>query len=364
MNQQELTYWRIHDYLKGKLEGNDLIQFENELHTNESLKDDVEMHRLANSLIINNRLNSAKQTSLDIQKQYKKGNLSSKYIIGGIVLLTTLVSTFLFNKTTNDQAKTTKVQESSKIESQPKLAIQSATKPVEKTISTKETFKQTELKPTEAVETSVPSTSVSISNSTEKPKNQADNTTKVAQASVTETIAHKPSVLVDPCQGIKISASTSSSNTCKGDETGAIYISDIKGGAIPYKTEIVSAKENLKMTNKHLSSGKYNVQISDKNNCTTLIENVVVKAIECDSKEEVFNPFIGEHLKLPTHHSKTTFIVHDKTGAVYFKHSINADETFEWNGQALNGETETGHFAYEIVYEDGTRKHSTLTITQ
>ena len=364
MNQQELTYWRIHDYLKDKMKVDDLIQFENELQTNASLKDDVEMHRLANSLIINNRLNSAKQTSLDIQKEYKKGNLSTKYIIGGIVLLTTLVGTFLFNKTTNDQAKTTKVQESSKIESQPKSVFQLENKPVEKVVSTKQTFNQEELKPTEAVETSVPTAPVSISNPTEKPNNQADNTTKAVQASAAEPIVHKPSVQADPCEGIKISASTSSSGSCKGEETGAIYISDIKGGSIPYKTEILSGKENLKMVNKHLPSGKYNVQIVDKNNCTTLIENVAVKAIECDSKEEVFNPFIGEHLKLPTHHSSATFIVHDKTGAVYFKHSINSDETFEWNGQGLNGETETGHFAYEIIYEDGSKKHSTLTITQ
>ena len=220
------------------------------------------------------------------------------------------------------------------------------------------------MKPTEAIETSVPTAPVSVSNPIEKPVVQTDNTTKAVQASASEPIVQKTSAQADPCEGIKISASTSSSSTCKDEETGAIYISDIKGGASPYKTEIVSAKENLKMTNKHLASGKYNVQIVDKNNCSTLIENVTVKAIECDSKEEVFNPYIGEHLKLPVHHSKTTFIVHDKTGAVYYKHTISADETFEWNGQSLNGETETGHFAYEIIYEDGTRKNSTLTITQ
>lgn len=364
MNQQELTYWRIHDYLKGKLEGNELVQFENELHTNESLKDEVEMHRLANSLIINNRLNTAKQTSLDFQKEYKKGNSSAKYIIGSLILIGTLAGTYLFNKTTNDQPKTTKVQEASKIESQPKSAIQLETKTVEKTISTKKTFKQAELKPTEAVEISLPTTPILVSNSTEKTVNQSDNTIKSVQASTVETITHKPSVQANPCEGIKISANTSSSPTCKDEETGAIYVSDIKGGNIPYKTEIVSAKENLKMSNKHLPSGKYSVQISDKNNCSTLIENVTVKAIECDSKEEVFNPNIGENLKLPAHHSKTTFVVYDKTGAVYFKRAIHANETFEWNGQALNGETETGHFAYEIIYEDGSKKHNTLTITQ
>jgi hypothetical protein len=362
MNQQELTYWRIHDYLKGKMKGDELIQFENELRTNESLKDEVEMHRLANSLIINNRLNTAKQTSLDIQKEYKKGNFAGKYIIGGLVLIGTLVGTYLFNKTTKDQPKTTNAQESNKIESQPKSSIQLETKPVEKVVSRKEPFKQTELKPTKAIETSIPTSPVSVSNPIEKPVAQTDNTTKAAQAS--ETIVPKANAQANPCEGIKISASTSSSGTCKGEETGAIYISDIKGGSIPYKTEIVSAKENLKMTNKHLPSGKYNVQIVDKNNCSTLIENVVVKAIECDSKEEVFNPFIGENLQLPVHHSKTTFLVYDKTGALYFKQSINANESFEWNGQSLNGETETGHFAYEIIYEDGSMKHSTLTITQ
>jgi hypothetical protein len=364
MNKQELTYWRIHDYLKGKMKGNDLVQFENELNTNESLKDEVEMHRLANSLIINNRLNTAKQTSLDIQKEYKKGSFSAKYIIGGLVLIGTLVGTYFFNKTTNNQPKTTEVQESNKIESQPKSAIQLETKPVEKVISRKETFKQAKLKPTEATETSIPTAPVSISNPIEKPVVQTENTSKAEQASASESIVQKLIVQADPCDGIKISASTSSLGTCKGEETGAIYISDIKGGSIPYKTEIVSAKENIKMANKLLPSGKYNVLISDKNNCSTLIENVPVKAIECDSKEEVFNPFIGEHLTLPVHHSKTTFVVYDKTGALYFKQSINANETFEWNGQSLNGETETGHFAYEIIYEDGSKKHNTLTITQ
>lgn len=364
MSLEELTYWKIHDYLKGKLSGDELIQFQRELNTNETLRDEVEMHRMANQMIINNRLNAAKNVSYEIQSGYKRKALLTKILTGGILSAVMLTGLFVFLKTKDTEITT---QQKTKAPTTNKTSTQSVeTKTSEivhetKNASPNKTVSKQTLETENINKAPVVNLQPQTVVATNTPSVPVQNTPTIATANIE---AEKAVTSTDPCSGVSITAIAQGSTTCSSEENGSITVSSFKGGKAPYRFDIFSEHGNTKMTNKHLPSGKYTVHLFDQNNCISTIENILVKGVDCETKEIAFNPFLGETYRLDGNPSGGVFVVYDKTGSIYFKHNILANQEFEWNGNSLNGEPETGHFAFEIIYQDGTKKQGTLTITR
>ena len=371
MNQNEHTYWKIHDYLKGRLEGNILADFENEIKNNLALQEHVDIHRIANKVIINNRLSGAKQTSLDIQNADKKRIFYKKIAISTVVTVSLLSAIYLLFKTERVRQESIiqpkeQVTSSTKVESitTKTTPIQSVTEKIALTASSKKAAqnqiesatipsKITETSPI-VIETKEENAAAQvISIPTEQKKTEVIRS--ISEAEKIETL----------CAKTAITATASAAATCNNQHNGSILVSGFRGGKAPYKYEIVSERSKKILINNQLPAGKYTILVSDDNHCETTIEHIMVKEVSCDNTiEEVFNPFLGESLILPSYHFGGTLIVHEKNGTVFYKKEFSAHENVEWNGMSQNGEMETGHFMYEIHYQDGIRKLGTITITR
>ncbi len=366
MSQNEQTYWKIHDFLKDRLKGDALRDFQQEIVENETLRKEVEMHRIANKLIINNRLTAAKQTSFNIQKTEKQAELYKKIAIGTAISIIIISAIYLiFNK---QQANQVKINSSS-------IGRKNATVYLDNgrfsdLVNGKLNQTLAQQHSIETKEASSKEVSVPISNSNKNELLFIKNTetilpkqTETKQEIAVESVLAKKEI-ENFCLKTVISAITFASTTCVNENEGSISVSDFKGGQAPYKFEIVSEVSGNILKNNRLAGGKYAVVITDDNHCKATIENIVVKEVNCANAEEAFNPFLGETFQLDAFPKAGTFVVHEKTGAIVYKTQVLADEKIEWNGMSQNGELETGHFAYEIVYEDGTRKNGSITITR
>ena len=105
MNLNEQTYWKIDDYLKNRSEGNVLNNFQKEIENNTSLQEEIDLHRIANKLVIENRLLAAKQTSLSIQKASKERLFYQKIAIGTAIVLSLAIAFYSIIKSPTENQK-------------------------------------------------------------------------------------------------------------------------------------------------------------------------------------------------------------------------------------------------------------------
>lgn len=371
MKTEEQSYWQIHDFLKGHLDDRAREAFVKLTENDPSLAEEVEKHRLANRLVIQNRLKSAEQTALKVKDAYKR-NLFYKKLgtIGAALLVLTGGTYYFFNS-----AKETTI---APIATQQEMSLEN---------------KQEELpdKPEEIKQVEVSSSANKVSepklNSGEVPIASTEKQVLVQEEPVSsvgvlptlpEPLAlakeespiplpvpkEEPKTAENACSSVHLQASVFASPTCKGEHGGSIVVSRIKGGKSPYHTEIRSEKGATIENVNSLPKGTYSVLLFDDQHCSTRIDHVEVKEKICELEEKVFNPFLDELFELPVSTKNGTFVVYEKNGNVFYKKDLIAHEKEVWDGVSQNGEMETGHFTYEIIYQDGSRKQGTLTITR
>lgn len=374
MKQEEQTYWQIHDFLKGKLKGEELQEFQKQLTEDATLQKEVTKHKMANQLVIQNRLQVAKQVSLETQALYKKEILYKK--IGITCVIALIAGTLLFfglqaTENTSIKVNTPKSALSNSAEIETIKKIGTHIQKESKAISTNET------KVKGPISTGV---QISVSQPVERPQ-PTENEATLEKIKIFEETSISPRIVKETpilpalpkkeevkaektCADIKIEANISVTNACQGDNNGSITASRFEGGVSPYRYEVQSHASSQVFSHSALPLGSYVVLITDAHHCTAKIDNVVVKGVFCEEEEKAFNPFLDELLELPSYSSGGTFVVHEKNGNVFYKKEIVKGEKIEWNGMSSQGQLEAGHFSYEVQYHDGTRKQGGITITR
>jgi len=370
MKTEEQTYWQIQDFLKGRLDNNEREAFQKLVEQDAGLAEEVEKHRLANRLIIQNRLMAAQQTAIKTKADYKRNLLHRKlYQFGAVLLIAVGSGSYLWYansgtisepialqkpSTTIMEAKqeaTSTVMEKRETNvDRPAISQVPKQKSISKEFPTQPLEEQTVPKEEPIAQVSEPTATV----------------VPVETKSLELPVPHKEvtKAAENACSSTHLQASVFASPSCKGEHAGSIVVSRIKGGKSPYRTEIRSEKGILIEEANGLPKGIYTVVLFDDQHCSARIDHVEVKEKMCELEEKVFNPFLDETFELPNSSKNGTFVVYEKNGNVYYKKEFVAHEKEEWKGISNNGEMETGHFTYELIYQDGSRKQGTLTITR
>lgn len=354
MKDDNNTFQRIEDYLNGSLSDSEKTIFEKELVENAALKRQVDLSKITNQLVFENRLLNIKELA-----QATHQNETSKRNTGKIALISSaviLLSVGVYIGLNKPELKPVLVSE------QPIKA----TKPIlesipKKTASTNSAEnKKIEVKKVET------QNKKSVAEYVE-PK-QTDNSFTHEAKSVAEQIAKKSetkpqSITENVCANVKIEANHFIQNSCFGEKSGEIVFSKIKGGTAPYTLKLFN-KENMELEqNNNLAVGIYHAEITDALNCSTKFRDLVVKEKAC-SKNYHFNPFVGETWEMPTHSASGTISIFDKSGNVYFRKELNANALENWSGQSLDGKLETGYYLFTISYADGTTTKGSISIVQ
>lgn len=350
------TFQRIEDYLNGALSDSENTIFEKELAENAALKKQVDLSKLTNQLVFENRLLNIKELAqAEHHNGTQKGNTGKIALISAAAILLSVGVYVGLNK---PEEKQTLVAEkpaktiSSASESIPeKVEIQHSTSTENKKIEAERVATETKEPIAKSAE---PKQAIISSTPESKP---------IAEQVVEKSEAKSLAIEENACANVKIEASHFIQNTCLGEKTGAIVFSKMKGGTAPYKIKLFS-KENMVLEQKdHLAAGTYHAEISDASNCSTKFQELVVKEKAC-VKNYHFNPFTGETWEIPTYSSSGTITIFDKSGNVYFHKELNANDVENWSGQSAEGKLETGYYLFTISYADGTTSKGSISIVQ
>lgn len=354
--KDENTFQRIEDYLNGALSDSERTIFEKELTENAALKKQVDLSKLTNQLVFENRLLNIKELAqAEHQNGTQKGNTGKIALISAAAIL---LSVSVYVGLNTPEEKQTLITE------QPVKTVsptsESIPEKVEIQHSTSTENKKTEVKRVAAknkepiAESAEPKPTASSSASESKP---------IAEQVVEKAEAKSQSTIENVCANVKIEANHFIQNTCSGEKTGEIAFSKIKGGTAPYKIKLFN-KENTELAqNDNLAVDTYHAEITDALNCSTKYQDLVVKEKAC-AKNYHFNPFVGETWEIPTHSSAGTITIFDKSGNVYFRKELNANALENWSGQSSDGKLETGYYLFTISYADGTTSKGSISIVQ
>ncbi len=371
MSAAKYTYEQIEEYLLGIMTNAEKERFEQELASNDALRSELDIHRLASEFVIEHRIVAVKSqlSAIDTQSRAR----ASKRIIGGISgLLLLLGGTYLLLNqtktiTTPQQPQMTQpvLEKVAKPLDAPqtspaysdkkegKIGIVSSPHPISASSPNKQEAEKTALPLATETQKTAP---------LPEPMPVKEDLPQAVKALKSEAAA--PTVLpVDPCKLVQLTAQISTHPSCADKKEGMILISQPKGGTAPYKTSILDEEQNAVASTHTLSSGYYTVMMADARGCVQKFQRIFVPSKNCPLSYS-FNPFLGETWEIPVPKQNATLRIMDNTGNLYFSKDLKANEKENWSGQSLHGEQKSGYFPFEIRYEDGSSVQGSITIVK
>lgn len=365
MNGEDI-YELIENYQQGKLNGEELAQFELRLKHDAELQKKLEIYKVANKLVIQNRLREVK----GILQNEKTGNTDkptgNKGLILGVGVLALILGSFFIyfgkeeNKTENVAvAPAQNIIKKSKREEVKELKEERSIRPEKKAPEIVESIPDTVK--------DFPQESVLVSDTSlfqEKVVPEGDSVSVLRQDKIkTEIEEPKLNKITSPCENQLIKAQATVSQPCLGEHNGEVAIGKVSGGHPPYIYSLNNFPENSTGVFTDLAAGMYNVEIVDKEGCKKILSDITLKPKSC-RKNLHFNPNIGEELKIPVYEKAGKLSIYDKLGKLYFEKQLLESEEFMWNGQSISGELNPGYYVFVIQYEDGMVSEGSITIAQ
>lgn len=356
MSEDE-TYQLIEHYLSNALNREEKTAFEKQLSLDSELAKQVKLHKLANELVIENRLQNVQQILLEEKHKGNSGNKFTKIIAGAIFFI---LGTSLFVTWKNE----TTISESPK-EQIPSETITQSVVTEEKTIPTNNhPSERKRLIPSDQAKRQ---TIVS-----DQPLTQTLNATIVTEINSEEKNSELKEMPVPipvseksntgPCTNIQLDAKVSTMASCKDESNGSIVVREFTGGTAPYSVSIKN-RQHENVTSFNLPSGNYTLFIQDKKGCNSTIQNILIPEKLCE-KEYTFNPFMDELLSLPIQEQYGTLSIYERSGGLYFTKAFEPDETIQWNGYSGNGELNAGYFIFVLTLKDGQLIKGGITIVR
>ena len=363
MSFSAFTYDQIEAYLNGEMSSAEQEAFEKELSINNNLADQLEKHKLANALIMENRLLSVKNILAEEKIKTAQKASYKKYAYAAIALAVAIgaavaVLVYSTNKKTDQSPKQSEEQQTygSGIFSEKEKINSILPATSEKSYET-QTPEPTYLRKQD-VQLIEEQHQLNKEYSTAKVVSDTDRVLEpVYPGKTVEAFESK-----DVCGGIAIKADVRTTATCLHEAAGNVLVHNIQGGTKPYAVSILDAhKESAR--NGELSKGIYQVYITDKNGCEKIYPAIEITEKDCP-KDYSFNPFIGETWVIESHNSSGKIEIYNKGGALCYQANLDAHASSEWTGAGLNNQILPGYYIFVIKYTDGTSKKGSVTIVQ
>ena len=354
MSKNNDTYQPIEDYLNGELSPNEQLAFENELLTNSELKEQFELHQLANDLVLESRFEHLSSLVNVERRKYSSRKNIQKGLLGlSTILLITITSYFILSK--DDSKKTTMLSKDEIKVTDSVNVVSNSEQPIIEVQHKKVSTKQQKL-----VEPPTKSSTPAKVNDTLVVVDKVKETVKAPTPEVDlKTEAFNQPKIVDPCSEIAISYKLNFEAICENTSNGEINVTSIKGGQPPYTTHIYN-EYNEAVINGQLGNGIYKAQVVDKNNCKSNSKTIELLATRCLEDYSLSRSY-NSPLTIPAFDENITFRVL-KNNAVYFEKQYNAFEPIQWNGENLNGQVIDGYYLLIVTTESGNKLKGSITI--
>lgn len=405
MADNKRTYQEIEDYLQGRLDEDSLAQFEAELNSSGSLQQQVQAHRLADELVIENRLRSVnKMLKAEQSRALRRKRIKIASGIAGALLMAGITGWYLLNNSDNTVSQNNNTTQTKNVQ----IAKDTSHTPDTHTQSTN--FDTVSRQPAPGSGTSLskkqsktqPETAPAASQKEQKHiagadtgqtpaktsgenmqavKKQDDmpvtgdsiSTGKAVQDSIlpvdkrqksvhkdSNTTEKQPTSKEDPCAGVHIAVKYETEAACPDKQEGAIRILQVKGGQAPY-SYAVSGPDARQEDMHALAAGMYTLKVEDAHQCKKVIDSLKIPVKQC-FEEDSFNPYTGEKWKVPAYKARGNIVIRDQNGSIYLQKTLAAGRSWPWDGKGSNGRIKSGYYLYEINYHDGTTKRGSITI--
>lgn len=393
MSKDNKLYHQIEDYLNGKLNGAELATFEKALASDTELRKTVEASKIADELVIENRIMNAKNILVQHHAASgKKTIFRNKALLGtGIVLISAGLwwgisqydqqeeQDIVDEKVTNrDIAE--KKSENDAIIKQPEQVKQNTendniqgqtedSKAEKSNTSPENTTNLVKENDNKNVTATEPKDTLDTKKHKEKEEKDSSSTAttlfpnkelKTKDSSVQKNTTNKV-VDIHPCDTAILRPSVKTRDACRGENNGEVTLDKTTGGKSPYHSILLDDHEQ-EVSFEKLSAGNYVVKIEDINGCTAT-EKIHIDQKYC-KEEYSFNPSFGEQLELPAFDQGGKMIVYDTNGSVFKEIQLYPNEPLTWDGKSQNGQVKPGYYAFTIKFNDGSQKTGNITIVQ
>lgn len=392
MKVDENTYETIDLYLNGELEAEALQSFVDKLGSDTDFSILVCNQKVANDIILGNRLSVVKQMmDSDFKSKYTKNN-NTKWAIGGLLGLSLLTCSILYLNNTASITSSKQYVETKKtiLKSSSNLSYQNtnngnnesnkkSTKPM--------SLAQPIIKNPVASNYKNSDFTNSISSTSEK-KSLNKNTqlsidTIYKKNSITENsinTKYQTNILEDSyitnqktdiCAGVTIEAILTVDASCLNKNNGELHINkqSLKGGQSPYTYVLITQTNDTIRQEKtsfvSLPKGQYKLYFEDANKCSSEYKKpIYVNEKSCNTGAHSFSPHSGEHFNYPISlDSDAEIIIYNRSGQIVQQTTVLKGESNYWDGTNQNGQLlSTGLYIYIIKYTSGTKETGEVVI--
>lgn len=364
MRSDYRKYELIDQYLSGQLSGKELEDFEKKLVEDPDWKILVNRQKLANQLLVEQRIIKAKEFIHNYQEDIPGNGNSKNWIIGslaGVLLIASFL--YLYTKKENPIASANTQEEYKKpeaaIKEEEKISKKNTVPSINSSVP-KEKKEEVEVIEVEKIlvidsaEIVVPVKVLS-----EKEKNAKANPVQEQETEL------KPTPDKNPCIE-NITWSVTLAPTCNDQASGILDIHDVKGGKAPYLYSIDGGKTFKEgYSFGFLNSGTYSVAVKDANACSSKIIAEKIGTKNCEAtKEYIFNPYQGETWSFPAGDKNIVKVsIMNREGKLVYQVNPSNGHPHLWDGKdRTNNYSEVGLHYYVLEFEDGTVKEGYITI--
>ncbi|HVD96851.1 MAG TPA: hypothetical protein VNB90_01520 [Cytophagaceae bacterium] len=361
-NSEEEKYEQIELYINRQLSPQEQEAFEAAMNRDPELKQEVELYREAQSIMIDQGVLEVKMQLRNIHQKELRRMRGRKYFLGGAVLV--IVSATLSYLYFTNPA-TTKTEEKNNTVADTSVTVQENTRVISSlpansnmVTTSPERKANTSSLPVTSINTTITDTTSTAPVPAEEKRSNPENTSSTSPEPIVNTAPQGTN-----CAGT-ITGEVGITSTCKNESSGKIVVTlnSLRGGTKPYKFALDKDDEfrtNGQFT--ELEAGTYHVFVKDKNNCVSEIKQVEVTSKIC-IPPAAFKPEYGETWKAPEGINGQLKIM-NRANDVVFSTTLHSNTVFEWNGNDQNGMSlATGAYHYMIITESGEVINGSVTI--
>lgn len=371
MHNNDNIYETIEQYLEGSLPEGQKMLFEQQLQTDEGLKQKVLVCKSTQGLIMQNKLKDLKSLMSTEKAKVEKSEILKKAgltLLGSVLLVTGGVWYLQKEKTKQkevqqeigtdqkqsvlpmSQKPTVHTQEEN-LASKPEVKSPDVQKPVAEPKTSTSTQKTASVNPNSIITAPLVGS--------EKEKDQLQPAEKNKEESNVNT-----DKTLDPCKGIVITADIEVLPPCKSlSSTGTINLRGPHGGQAPYRVSLNGKDMGTEDSYPQLAEGSYQVIVTDAKGCKQTFNPVLLKAKECQMDYD-FNPNRGEEWLGPMLTSAAKLSILDKKGMLVYSKQVQAGESCTWSGYSQSGNLVSGYFVFVLEKADGSVAKGSITVTE
>lgn len=372
MNLDDIILEKIDRYTRGVMGGEERASFEKEIAYDERLQRKIELSMIVDQMVV------AKE-ALKLKEQMRKDLYKSKPNWGmylGLALVSIAAGGGAFwayqqtqkgGKEAKPQVQTAEVPTKTS-SNESTLAVPSPKEADARPTTTKPLAKEATAKVPLVAQVS-PQV---LENKEEKTIHKEEKTQNSKETHViTERMESVPNPVpsINPCAGLQGDVDFSIVPSCKGEETGTVYIrtETVKGGKAPYTFSLGTRQSTSSF--EHLASGEYDLWIKDAQDCRVEHkQKVFVPEKNCKKPQQyVFNPDYDHSWAIPYDRDKkpTRVVIQEKGGRVFYQSAVSDFLPADWAGDSNTGlALSFGLYFLTIEYADSSMDEATVMVTK